>query len=71
MWPKVAKNLDTIVFTLKVDAFQYAQTVFKDLGHFYNKICCQELSKIAQSGPTVFERVFRCSTESYLWLTQY
>ena len=33
--------------------FTTAQKVTKHLGYFYNKICCQEIPKIAKSGHTV------------------
>ena len=40
------------VLWLKSDVFKIAQKVNKYLGNFCNIICCQELSKIAQSGHT-------------------
>ena len=61
MWPdgriksipfssNVAKNVDTTVFTLKVMLLKKPKQFSKYLGYFCNKICRQELSKIAQSG---------------------
>ena len=34
----------------KINVFQNSHKVTKILGHFCNKICCQHLKKIAQSG---------------------
>ena len=47
----VAKNSHS-GFYFKSDAFQKAQKISKYLGYFGKKICCQELSDIAQSGRT-------------------
>ena len=52
--PKVAQNVEQIVFTLKVMLFKKSPQVSRYLGYFWNKICCQEISKIAQSGRAVY-----------------
>ena len=49
---KFAKNVDTAVFTLKVILFKKPKHFSRYLAFFFNKICCQELFKIAQSGRT-------------------
>ena len=51
--PKVAKNVDTKGFTFKVMLFKKPKKFYKYLGHFWKKICCQELSKVARSGRSV------------------
>ena len=61
-------NKSTAVFTL-IDIFnQNSQKSKIFLGYFSKRICCQELSKIAQSGPTgllthslSFSRMHKCS----------
>ena len=50
--PKVAHKVDTAVFAFKM-VFLNSPKVIKYSGYFCKKICCQELSKIAQSGHTV------------------
>ena len=42
---KVAKNVGTIVLTLKVILFKMIKQFSKYLGYFCNEICCQELQK--------------------------
>ena len=45
---KLAPEVTEVAFYYKVTYFKIAQKVSKYLGHFNEKICCQELSKIAQ-----------------------
>ena len=52
------------LFYFKSDPFQNAQTVFQIFDPFCNKVCCQELSKIAQSGHTKFNSEFVRQIES-------
>ena len=49
MCPKVAQKVSTVV-SLESKEFQNGSKVTKYFGYFCWKICCQELSKIAQSG---------------------
>ena len=50
--PKVAKNIDKLVFTLKGMLFKMPKQFSKYLCYFYKKNCGQGISKIAQSGHT-------------------
>ena len=50
-WPNLSKSSHSS-FYLNVMPFKITQNVTKYLGYFCNKICYQELSRIAQSGPT-------------------
>ena len=47
-FPKVAKA----VFLIKSDIFHYSPNVGKDLGYCCTILCCQDRSKVAQSGHT-------------------
>ena len=49
MCPKVAQKVSTVV-SLESKEFQNGSKVTKYFGYFCWKICCQELTKIAQSG---------------------
>ena len=51
MFSKVAKIISNAVRTL-IDLFQNSTKVNNFLGYFWERICCQELSKIEQSGHT-------------------
>ena len=51
MFSKVAKIISNAVWTL-IDLFQNSTKVNNFLGYFWERICCQELSKIEQSGHT-------------------
>ena len=46
----VAQNVATEAFTYKSDFLKISQRVAQYLGYFCKKICCQDLSKMAQSG---------------------
>ena len=51
MFSKVAQIISSAVFT-SIDLFQNSPKVNNLLGYFFERICCQELPKIAQSGHT-------------------
>ena len=51
IFPRVAQNCSLRSFYLK-EHFQIAQKVTKYLSYFCKYICCQDFSKIAQSGRT-------------------
>ena len=59
MFPKA----DTVAVLHKVVIFKIAQKVFSVLGYFCKQICCQELSKIAQSGHT--------EQDLYIWTSSF
>ena len=62
MFSKVAKNVDTLVFTLKVMLFEMPKWFSKYLGYFCIKSCCREISKMAQSGHAAHDGPFKgCS----------
>ena len=51
-WPNFTQKWPNLFFSLKVTLFIIAQKVGKYLGYFCKKICCQDRSKVAQSGHT-------------------
>ena len=54
---EVAENSDRTSFYFKSDVLK-EQKVTKHLGYFWRTICYQELSKIAESGHTIYFRHF-------------
>ena len=51
-FPILAPKITKVAFYCKVTFLKIAQKVSNYLGHFNQKIWCQELSKIVQSGHT-------------------
>ena len=56
MFPKVTWIISTVVFTL-IDPFNIDQKLQIFKGYFCKHICYQELSKITQSGHTVYHQL--------------
>ena len=61
-YTKVAPKVATTVFVLRSKVFIIAPRVTKYLGYYWKKNCHQELSKIAQSGHTVWEQKLQSVT---------
>ena len=59
-FPVLAQIVTKVAFYYTVTYFKIAQKVSKYLGHFNEKICFQELSKMAQSGHTAWENLLDC-----------
>ena len=60
---KVAKNVATTVFTLKLMIFLSPQALSKFLGYFCNQNVCQKLWKVPQSGHAEWGDVFSFSLQ--------
>ena len=79
MFSKVVLIISKPVFTL-IDHFKIAQKSTIFLGYFWEWICCQELSKIAQSGHTdhpplsyegnLFQINYRRQIDWLFWVAQ-
>ena len=57
-----------MAFFKLIDLFKNYPKVNNFLGYFWVRICCQELSKIAQSGHTEVDFSFECKNLKTFWL---
>ena len=65
---KLTKYLISMAFFKLIDLFKNYPKVNNFLGYFWVRICCQELSKIAQSGHTEVDFSFECKNLKTFWL---